>query len=558
MKRVTTILAIFLLFLSASAQIAPDKYFVEFTDKDNSPYSLHEPLEYLSPRALTRREIAGIPIILNDLPVNPAYVEAVKLIGVEILNEVKWFNGITIYTTDPDHIAAIELLPFVNTVGMSKGHIVLEQPIKDKFSVEQQSSLKLGDTTQYGMSFDQVNMVGTYDLHELGFKGEGKVIAVLDAGFDKADILPAFDSLWANSQILGTHDFVDPGGNVFIGHNHGMKVLSIMGGNMPGQLIGTAPGASYWLLRSEDTGSEYLVEEYNWVSAAAFADSVGADIINSSLGYTVFDDSTMNHKCTDMTGNTTPVTRGANIAFSKGILVVNSAGNEGNNPNWQCVSAPSDGTDVLAIAAVDSLGHYASFSSKGTVDGSYVKPNVAAMGALTVVSNTDGTIGRGSGTSFSSPVMAGSAACLWQAFPFYSNNSIKVAIEETGSQFTDPDIFLGYGIPNMLEALERLTGVDPHQPATTLHAYPNPFSGDDIVKVKFSLDNSQQVQMELFSMTGKQLFLSSYISCNQGENTIELPVISGLSDGLYLLKLTFIGVTPSVETTLIVKAGANE
>ncbi len=558
MRRVTTILGIFLLFLSVTAQIAPDKYFVEFTDRDNSPYSIDEPFEFLSIRALIRREIAGIPIVENDLPVNPSYVAAVSLIGAQILNEVKWFNGITIYTTDPDHIAAIELLPFVNRVSKSKFHSVSNQPPVDKFVVEQYTPLKVFDSTHYGMSYDQVHMVRTDALHELGFTGGGRVIAILDAGFDKVDVLPAFDSLWANNQILGTYDFVEHGGNVFIGHTHGMRVLSIMGGNVPGQLIGTAPGAGYWLLRSEDTGSEYLVEEYNWVCAAAFADSVGADIINSSLGYTVFNDSTQNHTCADMTGNTTPVTRGANIAFSKGILVVNSAGNEGNNPNWQCVSAPSDGFDVMAIAAVDSLGQYASFSSKGTVNGSYVKPNVAAMGAQTVVSNSDGTIGRGNGTSFSSPVMAGSAACLWQAFPLYSNNSIKVAIEETGSLFTNPDIFLGYGIPNMLQAYDRLTGIDPQRSNVSLKVFPNPFSGGSALKVKFWSDAAQSIQTELFSMIGKRVFSSPLIPCKQGENTIELPVLSDLNPGLYLLKLTFIGESPVIQTTLIVRGATRE
>ncbi|NQV02619.1 MAG: S8 family serine peptidase, partial [Bacteroidia bacterium] len=342
------------------------------------------------------------------------------------------------------------------------------------------------------------------------------------------------------------------------GHSHGMKVLSIMGGNVPGQLIGTAPGASYWLLRSEDTDSEYLVEEYNWVSAAAFADSVGADIINSSLGYTVFYDSVQNHTCADMTGNTTPVTRGANIAFSKGILVVNSAGNEGSNPNWQCVSAPSDGFDVLAIAAVDSLGHYASFSSKGTVNGSYVKPNVAAMGAQTVVSKSDGTITRGNGTSFSSPVMAGSAACLWQAFPLYSNATIKMAIEETGSIFTNPDIYLGYGIPNMYQAFERLTGVDPRRSNVSLQVFPNPFARGDALKVKFWSDTEQLIQTELFSMMGKRVFLSKRTPCYQGENTIELPALGDLAPGLYILKLTLMGKESGIQTALIVKAGTHE
>ncbi|NQV02821.1 MAG: S8 family serine peptidase [Bacteroidia bacterium] len=471
MRKITATLVFFLLFLAVSSQIAPDKYFVEFTDKNDSPYSIDRPWEFLSQKALDRRAIAGIPVELNDLPVNPDYVQAVSQVGVDVITRSKWFNGVTIYTSDPNNITVIELLPFVNKVVKSGQRTSKYDATPDKFTVEQAPviplntqpgvPLKISDSADYGLSFTQVHMVRTDLLHDLGFRGQGMMIAILDAGFNLVDQLAPFDSLWANNQILGTRDFVTPGGNVYIGHTHGMMVLSIMGGYVPGQLIGTAPKADYWLLRSEDTGSEYLVEEYNWVCAAEFADSVGADVINSSLGYTVFNDSTQNHTCADMTGNITPVTRGANIAFSKGILVVNSAGNEGNNPNWQCVSAPSDGTDVLAVAAVDSMGQYASFSSKGVVDGSYVKPNVAAMGRLTVISGSDGVITRGNGTSFSSPVMAGSAACLWQSFPAYSNATLKMAIEESASQFTNPDILLGYGIPDLYLAYEQLTGTDP-------------------------------------------------------------------------------------------------
>ncbi|MFH1297973.1 MAG: S8 family serine peptidase [Bacteroidota bacterium] len=547
MRRVTATLVFFLLFLAVTSQIAPNKYFVEFTNKKNSPYSIDRPWEFLSQRALDRRAIAGIAIEFNDLPVTPDYVEDVSLIGVEVITRSKWFNGITIYTTDSSKIAEIEQLPFVKQVvknGLKNSETAFSP---DKFAVEQAPvdplntlpdiPLKISDSTDYGISFDQVHMVRTDLLHDLGFRGQGMMIAVLDAGFHLADQLPAFDSLWANNQILGTRDFVNPGGNIFIGHDHGMKVLSIMGGYVPGQLIGTAPKADYWLLRSEDTGSEFLIEEYNWVSAAEFADSVGADIINSSLGYTVFSDTTQNHTCADMTGNTTPVTRGANIAFSKGILVVNSAGNEGNNPSWQCVSAPADGTDVLALAAVDSLGNYASFSSKGVVNGYYVKPNVAAMGRLTVISATDGTITRGSGTSFSSPVMAGSAACLWQAFPAYSNATVKMAVEESASQFTNPDIYLGYGIPNLFQAYERLTGIRQVGEETTLRVYPNPHAGSGMIYLLFTSERPYTARLEVFAMAGQRFALLENITVVTGENRLEIPFASTMKPTLYIIKL---------------------
>lgn len=563
MRRVSTILVFFLLFLSVTAQIAPNKYFVEFTDKDNSPYSIDKPWKFLSQRALDRRSVAGIPIEMNDLPVNEDYVEAVRLIGVDVITRSKWFNGITIYTVDPSLIGEIELLPFVNKVVKSDVNITKLAPAEDKFDMELQPvmpliepssvSITLSDSSEYGLSFTQVHMVRADLLHDMGFRGEGMVIAILDAGFYMVDLLAPFQHLWDNNLILGTRDFVNPGENVFAGHWHGMMVLSIMGGYLPGQLIGTAPEAGYWLLRSEDTGSEFLVEEYNWVCAAEFADSVGADIINSSLGYTVFDDTTQSHTCADMTGNTTPVTRGANIAFSKGILVVNSAGNKGGVPEWPCVSAPSDGIDVLAIAAVDSLGQYASFSSTGGVDGSYVKPNVAAMGKLTVLSGSDGNITRGSGTSFSSPVMAGSAACLWQAFPLFSNATLKMAIEESASQFTEPDKYLGYGIPNLFHAYERLTGIDPVFSERSLVAYPNPSFIDEPLHVKFTAHSAMSLDATLADITGKQLFIKNGIRCTKGDNVLVFNDMNIQNQGIYFLTLRSFSESVFFETVILQK-----
>ncbi|MFC2102435.1 S8 family serine peptidase [Bacteroidota bacterium] len=563
MRRVSAAIVFFLLFVAVKAQIAPDKYFVEFTDKNNSSYSIDKPWEFLSQRALDRRAVAGIPIEENDLPVTPAYVDAVSQIGVDVITRSKWFNGVTIYTPDPFRLAEIELLPFVKQIVKSSAGSFKSTPAPDKFAIEQlpvlplpvPSAYPLKDTESYdyGLSFTQVNMIKTNMLHDLGYRGKGMVIAILDAGFNLVDQLPPFDSLWANNQILGTRDFVTPGGNVFVGHTHGMAVLSIMGGYVPGQLVGSAPKANYWLLRSEDTGSEYLVEEYNWVCAAEFADSVGADVINSSLGYTVFDDTTMNHTCTEVSGNTTPATRGANIAFSKGILVVNSAGNEGNNPNWLCVSAPSDGFDVLSIAATDSMGQYASFSSTGVVDGLYVKPNIAAMGQLTVISGADGTITRGNGTSFSSPVMAGSAACLWQAFPEYSNETLKMAIEESASLYTNPNIYLGYGIPNLFTAYERLTGIEPAFSKGSLQVYPNPSFGEENIHVKLTTHVSQTIQVQLVDVTGRTIYTKNDIQCTAGENSFRLTDLPVLKQGIYILTLKSLDGEGFFETTTIQK-----
>ena len=217
-------------------------------------------------------------------------------------------------------------------------------------------------------------------LHDMGYDGAGKIIAILDAGFLNANNLDAFDSLWNNGQILGTRDFVSPQNpNIFGSHYHGTMVLSTMGANWPGQMVGTAPKADYWLIRTEDGDSECLIEELNWVSGAEFADSLGADVINSSLGYTTFDDPTLDHSYEDMDGNTTPVTIGADMAVSKGMIVVNSAGNSGGS-FWQYIGAPADGDSVFSIGAVDGLGNYAYFSSTGPTYDGRMKPNVVAQG----------------------------------------------------------------------------------------------------------------------------------------------------------------------------------
>ncbi len=301
-------------------------------------------------------------------------------------------------------------------------------------------------------------MLNGIALHDMGYDGTGMTIAVLDAGFLHADTLRVFDSLWMNGQILGTKDFVSPQSpDIFGAHYHGAMVLSTMGGNWPGKMVGTAPHAHYWLLRSEDGGSEYLIEELNWVSAAEFADSVGADVINSSLGYTTFDNPSQNHTYADMDGNTTPITIGADMAVSKGMIVVNSAGNDGGS-SWQYIDAPADGDSVFSIGAVTASGNYASFSSTGPTYDGRIKPNVVAQGSgSTIINPYNGLVSTGSGTSFSSPITAGMVACLWSAHPNKRTTQIMDAIQQSGSLAGNPNNQLGWGIPDYLAAHNLLS-----------------------------------------------------------------------------------------------------
>jgi serine protease AprX len=551
--RAFTILLI-LASITAGAQIAPNKYFVRFTDKNNSPYSIDNPSEFLSQRAIDRRSNQDIPVDATDLPVNPAYLQGVAGTGAIILNPSKWMNGVSVFTDNPSVIDAITDLPYVFGITKSpqpvaSGSTIPKVSEKSFFKNEIYGEpggpiVKQGNeigSYDYGPGYNQIQMLNGDILHDMGYRGQGKVIAVLDAGFYNVNTLDVFDSLWQNNQILGTHDFVDGGEVTYDGHTHGAMVLSCMGGNYPGELIGTAPKASYWLLRSEDGGSEYVIEEYNWVSAAEYADSVGADVINSSLGYTVFDDPSQNHTYADMDGNTCPSTIGADMAAKKGILVVNSLGNSGAD-DWYYLGAPSDGDSVLGIGAVDGNGFYASFSSHGPSYDGRVKPDVVAQGSSAyVVDPYSGGFGYGSGTSFSSPIMAGMVTCLWQANPTLNNMQIADAVRKSASQYLSPDDMLGYGIPDFILANNILTVVDgPDEGIAALKIYPNPCRGEfmiDAGKHGGTGARLNQGTVEISDITGR-IILSQSIT-NAG--IIKVNLRQNSPKGLYFVKVNLDG-----------------
>jgi serine protease AprX len=540
MRKLLFSVALFFAGILIHAQIAPSKYFIEFSDKNGTPYSINNPQDFLSQRAIDRRNAQYIQITGEDLPVNPSYVTQVASTGVTVLNRSKWFNGIIIYTDDSTKLDLIAALPFVKSILKNSGRNESTEPFTDKFSLENSflTTLQAGYKNfesgfDYGPSYHQIHMMNGDLLHNAGNRGQGKVIAILDAGFLKADTLHAFDSLWQNNQILGTRDFVNPGGNVFNEHIHGMCVLSVLAGDLPGQIIGTAPKASYWLLRSEDGDTEYIIEEYNWVCAAEFADSAGADIISSSLGYTRFKDISQDHTCADMNGSMTPVTRGANIASLKGMVVITSAGNDGDDLTWQCISAPADGDNVLAIGAVDSSGNYARFSSKGVVEGNRVKPNVSAMGKNAYVYWTDNTVVQRSGTSFSCPLVAGMAACLWQAMPEVTPARIYQSIEESSSHYSAPDSLTGYGIPDFSKALAILSM--PEKQVLINNTFPNPF--ENAFTISLISERPGQAILEIYNLTGMSVYRNVNVNLRAGENRIEVKNLGYLISGIYLARV---------------------
>ena len=426
------------------AQDGAFRYFISFTDKANPAYSINTPEQYLSLKTIAKRQKYGIPIDSTDLPISAQYLNVLTLEGFKIENKSKWFNGVVVSTFDSLLISSLNY-SFIDTV-ISFGSWQNKKKVNKKWKINYSSA-------DYADAYNQLNMLGGHQLHNKGYKGSGMTIAVIDAGFYKVNELEVFADL--QNQILATYDFVDRSANVYDDHTHGMMVLSTMGAKQSGKMIGTAPEADYLLLRSEDVFSENLIEEYMWVCAAEYADSAGADIINSSLGYTTFDNPIYNHTYSDMDGKTAPISIGAGIACDKGIIVVNSAGNSGNN-NWHYIGAPADHPNVLSVGAVDENEEFASFSSYGPNAEGFIKPNVVAQGKNTAVATSSNEVVTGNGTSFSSPITAGMVACLWGANPDKSPDAIKLAIYESADRYLSPDAQFGFGIPNYYDAHQSL------------------------------------------------------------------------------------------------------
>lgn len=533
MTKILCLAIVSALFFQSLQTLAQDFYWVAFTDKNNSEFSFSTPEKYLSQRAIERREKQNIPVDSLDLPVNSNYISEVVKPGVELVHASKWLNGITVKTVTDSFSYKILQLPFVKEVQLTKPKIQSKSTFNKSQELERNEYQPI-ESTFYGKSVYQTKILNGQYLHNQNFKGQGIQIAIIDAGFFNTDKYAAFDSLWANNQILGTKDFVDPNSDIFNTHYHGMSVLSCMGGNIPGQLIGTAPKASFWLLRSEDTASEFILEEDNWIAAAEFADSAGVDIINSSLGYSEFYDSATSHSYADLDGKTTRITQCANIAASRGMLVFSSAGNDGNKP-WKYISAPADGENVIAVGAVNKDSIAASFSSLGPAFGGKTKPNVTALGWNTYLQLSSGNLGYSDGTSFSSPLMAGMAACLWQAFPNATASEVKFALEWSAHLFENPNSLFGYGIPDMQKASFSLMNLSSPilKDFTKWVAYPNPLK-ETLILRKSGSQVEKEINFEIYTIDGKLLRKWEKTDAPQ----IELSDINTLPNGILLLKIS--------------------
>lgn len=497
MKKIVAIVLFFSCFLGFSQEDA----WVYFNVKNNSQSYYNNPLLMLSQRAIDRRTIQNIPLDSKDIPIDKALIDQIKSVsGITIMAKSKWLNALHIRGTQTvinslKSLSFVDKIDFANKALNSTAKIVGTSKIKD---VEKDEEIKVDFA--YGNSANQIQMLRGDVLHKQNYTGGGKIIAVMDAGFPGVNTAQPFQRLRDNNRILGGYDFVARSTDFYTNDSHGTMVLSVMGGYKDGALVGTAPDASYFLFRTEDATSENPVEESYWVEAAEKADSLGVDVINTSLGYFEFDKTTYNHTYSEMDGKTAFMTRGAEIAFSRGMIVVVAAGNEGATVNPH-IAVPADGISVLAIGAVTPTKTVTSFSSIGPSYDGRVKPDIMAQGQSVVLSDASGNIGTANGTSFSSPITAGLVACLWQAFPNKTNKEIRDLIIKSADRYTTPNNQYGYGIPDFGLALSNgLGNIDFLKGNVFL--YPNPTT--DLFTVSFNgyLDAAT---LRVYSILGQKI-----------------------------------------------------
>lgn len=471
----------------------------------------------LSPKAIQKKSLRGIAINQEDLPVNTSYIKALVNIGAQIKAKSRWFNYVLIEGVHENQLLEFDFI--------SKIEVPLTYEVQFA-NMDQNVNKTAVSNLSYGLARQQIEMVRGDILHDFNFQGQGLTIAVIDGGFVGTDSGPAFDSLWINNQILGTKSFVSANPTVYEDGSHGTRVLSVLGAYIDGRIIGSAPKADYWLLKSERESSEKAVEMDNWLMAAEFSDSVGVDIINSSLGYNEFEGGIGNHVYADMDGNTTIVTKAADKAASKGILVIVSAGNEGNSA-WRNITAPADGDSVLAIGSVTNLQNMSSFSGRGPSADGRIKPNVVAMGQGTANSTGIGA-SSGNGTSFSCPVVAGMAACLWQSNLTKSNMDIFSAIENSATIANFPNNDFGHGVPNFELALYNTIGNEDISAKVELNVYPNPVA--DLLFIEFNDSKLEDIKISIVDVRGQIIF--------QNEEELfdsKLEIDFPFSSGVYML-----------------------
>ncbi|MEM9981698.1 MAG: S8 family serine peptidase, partial [Bacteroidota bacterium] len=403
------------------------------------------------------------------------------------------------------------------------------------------TGLVIEQMEDYGKSFGQVSMLGADEMHLSGHRGQGMVVAIFDAGFNNVDEIPAFKHLFKEQRILGTYDFVKHEESVFEDDDHGRMVLSCIAAYDRGQMIGTAPEASFYLFRTEDAYSEYRVEEYNWLVAAEKADSLGVDVINSSLGYNNFDDTSMSYRYEDMDGKTAIISQAAEFASEVGMIVVSSAGNEGGN-KWKYITAPADAPSVLSVGAVTSKQKIAYFSSRGNTSDGRIKPDLVAQGQSTRVVKRDGSVGAASGTSFSAPVMCGLVTSFWGANPQLTSRQVVSYLKRAGSQSVRPDATYGYGLPSYITAQNLVNrelgpyGLLTGKNANAFQVFPNPVEAGNIPTIAWGANyQPKALEIQVFDNAARKLVT---IKVNKAGKETTLPMLNQLPKGEYLIQVS--------------------
>ena len=499
-------------------------YRVYFRDKGTNDIDDYSPGDLLSERAVERRTRLNIQVPdFRDLPVFSEYIEQIGSSGFRFHSASRWMNTALFKTEELKDISDLENLPFISEVKIVK-NAGGKGVVNDKLDFETvQDEFPLYD--------QPIVMLNGKSVHNSGFNGKGILITVLDGGFENAENITSVEALRNRKGIKGTFDFVGNDQNVFGYHTHGTAVLSVLAGNIPGSIEGSARDADYWLLRTEDTSSEFPVEEDFWTAAAEFADSLGTDIISSSLGYYNFDDPLLDYKYSDIDGNSTFVTRAADIAASKGILIVNSAGNE-RDKAWVRIIAPSDGDSVIGVGAVAWDRKISSFSSAGPSSDKRIKPDIVSQGVSVPVQTKTTVVERSSGTSFSCPVISGMCACIMQAVPQATNYDIISSLYSASDRYNSPDSLYGYGIPDIVEVINILQEKYVLQTDKGSVVSPNPFNYE--LKITFR-EIPEKLSVEIFDISGRMLSKTDYT--NFISRTLALDNMGNFGNGIYFIRL---------------------
>ena len=501
---------------------------VIFADKENVEASLADPILIMTQEAIDRKTLQGTPIDERDVPINENYVTQIKnASGITVLSKSKWMNCAYIIGSQ-SNIEALLDLPFVTNVEYADTSLNLfpGAPIENKFALEEANQRI---NYNYGSAANQIEMLSGDYLHELNYTGEGMIVAVLDAGFPSIDTNPGFQKMRDENRILGTYDFEARTENVDGTSSHGFNTSSDIGGFLQDEFVGTAPQASFYFFVTEYTPTETPAEEAWWVEALERSDSLGVDVVNTSLGYRSFDNPNYDYSYEDLDGQTTFSARGANIAFDKGMILVTSAGN-GGNTSFPTVGTPGDSPGTLTIGAVSSNGNYVSFSSIGpTVDGR-IKPDVMAQGASAAVISTSGGVDSSNGTSFSSPIMAGVVTCLWQARLQTPNGTIMQIVRESANLYNNPTDEMGYGIPNFEDAYAALQqlGLEDEFLMSNFALYPNPVTSKINISFPEEISNAT---FTIYSILGNKV-LSTEISRSLNSVNME-----ALNSGMYIASI---------------------